>query len=51
MIAKPQQTYRSSSEAKTFDLSLADVIYDAPKGDFAHPNTMTCRLMAGDKVL
>ena len=22
-----------------------------PKGDFPHPNTMTCKLMAGDKVL
>ncbi len=36
---------------KTFNLSLADIIYDAPKGDFPHPNTMTCKLMAGDKVL
>ena len=36
---------------KTFDASLKDVIYDAPKGDFPHPNTMTCKLMAGDKVL
>ena len=34
---------------KTFNLSLADIIYDAPKGDFPHPNTMTCKLMAGDK--
>ena len=36
---------------KTFNLSLADIIYDAPKGDFPHPNTMTCKLMAGDKAL
>ena len=35
---------------KTFNLSLADIIYDAPKGDFPHPNTMTCKLMAGDKA-
>ena len=28
-----------------------DIIYDAPKGDFPHPNTMTCKLMAGDEVL
>ena len=51
MIAKPQQTYPVKLGSKTLDLSLADVIYDAPKGDFAHPNTMTCRLVAGDKVL
>jgi L-serine dehydratase len=51
MIAKPQQTYPVQLGGKTFNLSLADVIYDAPKGDFPHPNTMTCKLMAGDKVL
>jgi L-serine dehydratase len=51
MIAKPQQIYPVKLGSKTLDLSLADIIYDAPKGDFPHPNTMTCRLMAGDKVL
>ena len=51
MIAKPQQTYPVQLGGKTFNLSLADIVYDAPKGDFPHPNTMTCRLMAGDKVL
>ncbi len=35
----------------TFNASLKDIIYDAPKGDFPHPNTMTCKLMAGDTVL
>ena len=33
---------------KTFNLSLKDIVYDSPKGDFPHPNTMTCKLMAGD---
>jgi L-serine dehydratase len=51
MITKPDQTYPVKLGDKTFDLSLADIIYDSPKGDFAHPNTMTCQLMAGDKVL
>ena len=51
MIVKPQQTYAVKLGEKTFSLSLADVIYDAPKGNFPHPNTMTCKLMAGDKVL
>jgi len=36
---------------KTFNLSLADIIYDTPKGEFPHPNTMTCKLMAGDKAI
>ncbi len=32
-------------------MSLKDIIYDSPKGDFPHPNTMTCKLMGGDAVL
>jgi L-serine dehydratase len=51
MIAKPDQTYPVQLGSKTLDLSLADIIYDAPKGDFPHPNTLTCRLIAGDKVV
>jgi L-serine dehydratase len=51
MIAKPEQTYPVKLGDKTFNLSLADIIYDNPKGEFPHPNTMTCKLMAGDKVL
>jgi L-serine dehydratase len=51
MIAKPNQTYPVKLGNKTFNLSLADIIYDAPKGEFPHPNTMTCKLMAGDKAI
>ena len=51
MIVKPEQTYPVKLGDKTFNLSLADIIYDAAKGKFPHPNTMTCKLMAGDKVL
>src|SRR6202008_3938973 len=36
---------------KTINVSLKDIIYDAPKGDFHHPNTMTGRLLAGGKTL
>ena len=50
MTAKPNQSYPVKLGDKTFNLSLADIIYDAPKGDFPHPNTMTCKLMAGDKA-
>ena len=37
MIAKPEQTYPVKLGDKTFNLSLADVVYDAPKGDFPIP--------------
>ena len=48
---KPDQVFPVKLGDKTFDVSLKDVIYDSPKGDFPHPNTMTCKLMAGDTVL
>jgi L-serine dehydratase len=48
---KPDQVFPVKLGDKTFDASLKDIIYDAPKGDFPHPNTMTCKLMAGDTVL
>jgi L-serine dehydratase len=48
---KPDQVFPVKLGDKTFDASLKDVIYDAPKGDFPHPNTMTCKLMGGDAVL
>jgi L-serine dehydratase len=49
--AKPDQTFPVKLGTATFNASLKDIIYDAPKGDFPHPNTMTCKLMAGDTVL
>ena len=49
--ATPIRPSTSSLGGKTFKASLKDIIYDAPKGDFPHPNTMTCKLMAGDQVL
>jgi len=51
MAAKPTQSYPVKLGDKTFNLTLADIIYDDTKGDFPHPNTMTCKLMAGDKVI
>jgi L-serine dehydratase len=51
MIAKPDQTYPVKLGDKTFNLSLKDIIYDSPKGEFPHPNTMTCKLMGGDKPI
>ncbi len=48
---QPGQTFPVKLGSKTHTLSLKDIIYDSPKGDFPHPNTMTCKLLAGDKVL
>jgi L-serine dehydratase len=51
LAENPNQSFPVKLGDKTFNVSLKDVIYDAPKGDFPHPNTMTCKLMAGDSVL
>ncbi len=51
MKEQPDQTYEVKLGDKTHKLSLADIVYDATKGDFPHANTMTCKLLAGDKVL
>src|SRR5688500_15760911 len=48
---KPDQTFPVKLGAKSIDVSLKDVIYDATKGDFKHPNTMTVKLLAGNQVL
>jgi L-serine dehydratase len=50
-LRSPTRSFPVTLGSAKFDASLADVIYDAPKGDFPHPNTMTCKLMAGDAVL
>jgi L-serine dehydratase len=47
----PRQVFSVTLGATTFDVSLADIVFDSPSGDFPHPNTMTCRLMGGDGVL
>jgi L-serine dehydratase len=51
LAAKPDQVFKVKLGGKDIPVSLKDIIYDATKGDFPHPNTMTCKLMAGDKVL
>jgi L-serine dehydratase len=51
LVSNPNQVFPVKLGDKTFNATLKDIIYDAPKGDFPHPNTMTCKLMAGDTVL
>src|ERR1700754_930401 len=48
---KPDQTFPVKLGSSTVTVSLKDIIYDATKGDFKHPNTMTVKLLAGDEVL
>jgi L-serine dehydratase len=48
---KPDQSFPVKLGAKTVNVTLNDIVFDAVKGDFPHPNTMTCKLMAGNTVL
>jgi L-serine dehydratase len=48
---KPDQVFPVKLGSKSIDVSLKDVVYDATKGDFKHPNTMTVKLLAGNQVL
>src|SRR6266540_3595395 len=51
MRDKPDQVFPVKLGDKTINVSLKDIVYDAPKGDFHHPNTMTAKLLAGNEVL
>jgi L-serine dehydratase len=51
LVAKPDQVFPVKLGDKSIDVSLKDVVYDATKGDFKHPNTMTVKLLAGSDVL
>jgi L-serine dehydratase len=51
MRDEPDQSFPLKLGGKTFNLTLKDIVYDATKGDFHHPNTMTAKLLAGDTVL
>ena len=47
----PDQSFPVKLGDKTVTVTLKDVVFDAVKGDFPHPNTMTCKLMAGNTAL
>src|SRR3954449_1924882 len=51
LAAHPEKTFPVKLGSKTINVSLKDVIYDSPKGEFPHANTMKVSLLAGDKVL
>ena len=48
---KPDQSFAVKLGPKTVNVTLKDVIFDATDGDFPHPNTMICRMMAGQNSL
>lgn len=48
---KPDQVFQVKLGDKSIDVSLKDIVYDATKGEFKHPNTMIAKLMAGNEVL
>jgi L-serine dehydratase len=51
LVEKPDQTFPVKLGNKSFNVSLKDIVYDSAKGNFPHPNTMTCKLMAGNNVI
>jgi L-serine dehydratase len=48
---KPDQVFPVKLGDKSINVSLKDIVYDATKGDFKHPNTMIAKLVAGNEVL
>jgi len=47
----PNQSFPVTLGAKTLTVTLKDIVYDATTGNFPHPNTMRCALMAGSTPL
>src|SRR3954447_1195813 len=48
---QPGQSFPVKLGDKNVNVTLDDVVFDAVEGNFPHPNTMTCKLMAGNTVL
>jgi L-serine dehydratase len=51
LAANPDEVHKVTIGPTTLNLTLKDIIFDAPKGDFHHPNTMTAKLLAGSDTL
>jgi L-serine dehydratase len=47
----PEEVHAVTLGPTTVNLTLKDIVFDATKGDFHHPNTMTARLLAGNDTL
>jgi L-serine dehydratase len=51
LATNPSEIHKVTIGPTNLNLSLNDIIFDAPKGDFPHPNTMKAVLLAGDDTL
>ena len=51
LATNPNEVHKVTIGPSTLNLTLNDVIFDATKGDFPHPNTMKAVLLAGDETL
>jgi L-serine dehydratase len=51
LASNPNQTFDVKLGDKAIKVSLKDIVYDAKEGNFHHPNTMICKLLAGTTPL
>jgi L-serine dehydratase len=51
LATNPDEVHKVTLGPTTLNLTLKDIVFDATKGDFRHPNTMTGKLLAGDETL
>jgi len=51
MAAKPEEVHKVTIGPTTFSLTLKNIIYDAAKGNFPHPNTLNAKLLAGNETI
>ncbi|HWS01699.1 MAG TPA: L-serine ammonia-lyase [Prolixibacteraceae bacterium] len=51
LAANPDQTHQVSIGPSILNLSLTDIIFDATKGEFYHPNTMAVKLLSDSGIL
>jgi len=51
IAAHPDEEHKVTIGPTTLKLTLKDIVFDATKGDFHHPNTMTGRLLAGNETI
>jgi len=47
----PDEVHKVTLGPTTLNLTLKDIVFDATKGNFHHPNTMTAKLLAGNETL
>ncbi len=48
---QPNQSFPVKLGPKSVNVTLQDIVFGPVEGDFPHPNTMRCKLMAGDNVI